>query len=162
MFQHMCGDAALNKVVLGTTKWGRKSEEISNRHEDELKNLHWKPLIKKGSTVCKFLNDHESAMNFVDIVLRRMAMDTALQIQIELVVDHKLIPETKAGKGLRVNQIVELKTQILAFEATMVVAGDSETEEKLKNAREKMQRLVKEVRDAKTPLPGRFRAFLGL
>jgi len=162
MFHNLCGDAAMNKVILGTTKWKRKTEEINYSHEDELKKVHWKPLIKKGSTVCRFLDSHESAKNFIDIILRLMARDTALQIQIEMAVNHKSVPETKAGKGLRVHQILELQTQIMGLEATLAVSPDAEIEAKLVESRRKMHSLKKEVQDAKVPLPMRIRSLIGL
>ncbi|KAF8891116.1 hypothetical protein CPB84DRAFT_1784447, partial [Gymnopilus junonius] len=162
MFHNLCGDAALDKVILGTTKWKRKTEEINCSHEDEMKKVHWKPLIKKGSTVCRFLDSHESAKSFIDIILRRMAIDTALQIQVEMAVHHKSVPETKAGKGLRVHQILELQAQIIRLEATIAASSDVETESKLVESRKRMQGLKKEVQDAKVPLPRRIRSLIGL
>ncbi|KDR82129.1 hypothetical protein GALMADRAFT_240652 [Galerina marginata CBS 339.88] len=162
IFQHFCGEAAFSKTVIGTTKWGRKADDFSAMHEEELRSVHWKSMIKKGSTVCRFLGDYESARSFVDVILRRMARDTALQIQVELAVDHKALADTKAGKGLRLHQILELQAQILGLETAVAVEDDEEAEQKLKMLREKMQHLVKKVQDAKTPLPRRFRVFLGI
>ncbi|KDR82113.1 hypothetical protein GALMADRAFT_135478 [Galerina marginata CBS 339.88] len=84
MFQHLCGNDALSKVVLGTTKWGRIPQEFSISQEKELKEVHWKTLLKKGSTVCRFTDSHDSALSLVGAIQQNVKrcdlVDTFLQI----------------------------------------------------------------------------------
>ncbi|KAF8056272.1 P-loop containing nucleoside triphosphate hydrolase protein [Lyophyllum atratum] len=106
MLNHLCGDAALSKVVLGTTKWGNVTDERGRRHEDDLKNTHWKHLIvKKKLQMRRFRDTEESAMEFINMVLHNEVTDSILEIQRELAVDpKKAISETKAGKWLQLRK----------------------------------------------------------
>lgn len=167
MFQHLCGDAALSKVVLGTTKWKRTPVDIGVSHEKELKEVHWKPLINKGSTVRRFVDDRQSAMSFVEGILqnlkRRETMDTFLQIQEEIAVDHKIIPETKAGKELRytLQEVLEMQKQMVNLEASIAEGGDEDAQRKLEETQKKMETLVTQIKDLKIPFKRRVRSLFG-
>ena len=84
IFRHLCGDAALNKVVLGTTKWKRVPPNDGTRREEDLKAIYWKDMIDKGTAVCQFRGSNKSAWELIDNVIRRMEEHTVLEIQKEL------------------------------------------------------------------------------
>ena len=62
-FNRICKDAAFNKIVLVTTKWGRLPENSNDglTREAELKHRNWKPMIDQGSQVQRFRGDQKSA-----------------------------------------------------------------------------------------------------
>jgi GTP-binding protein EngB required for normal cell division len=166
MFRYLCGEDALNNVVLGTTKWGRITADDGDRRERELEDIHWKPLIDKGSMVRRSKGDLESAWDVIDVLLFKAieSMDTALEIQQELVDHQKIIPETRAGRELRytLQQVLEMQKQVAGFEAALAAGGDPEAQEKLKETQERLHKMMKQVRALKIPLPRRFRAFFGI
>jgi len=155
MFQHLCGQEALSKVVIGTTKWGRIDREIAQEHHAELKDVHWEPLVRKGSLVRQFDDTQESAWGFIDAILRKIVrgrlFEVALQIQTELAKDNKIIPETEAGKELRftLKEVLDMQKSMAAMEKSMAEGGDQEAQAKVQEAEEKMQLLVKQIRELK-------------
>ncbi|KAF8064984.1 P-loop containing nucleoside triphosphate hydrolase protein [Lyophyllum atratum] len=163
MFHHLCGDAALSKVVLGTTKWTRVTPSGGEGREEELKTLHWKPMIEKGSKICRFNDTKESAMEFIKIVLRNKVKDDILQIQTELAVDRKIIPQTKAGKELRytLEQVLEMQKQMVGYEEALAEGGDADAQAKFDEARRKMEGLREDVKTLTTPWMRRFFGWFG-
>ncbi|PPQ96072.1 hypothetical protein CVT26_004704 [Gymnopilus dilepis] len=160
IFQALCGDDALCKVVIGTTKWDRIKPEVAKRHEDELRQDHWKALIKQGAQVVSFKNqnDPESARQFViklsALFKKRNLEETYLQIQKELAVQNKRIPETAAGQTLRntLKEIFEMEKQVAGLEATMVKAGgDEEALARLREAEEQIAKLHQQLKELKIP-----------
>ena len=108
MFGHLCGDAALNRVVLGTTNWGVNSSGRDQQHEQEMRVEHWSTLLDQGAEVRRFLGSSASAWDILNVFLqradnaRRLSQDVdPLQIQKEVVDDKTPVRETKAGKFLR-------------------------------------------------------------
>ncbi|KAF8884207.1 P-loop containing nucleoside triphosphate hydrolase protein [Gymnopilus junonius] len=168
MFQALCGQGALSKVILGTTKWGRISDRRAQAHEDELKRDHWKTLIAEGAKVRSFKhrNDTESAWRFIDIVVALVKKEDLnevyLQIQRELGDEKKLIPETDAGKALRatLKEILDMEKQVAGLERNMAEGGDDRAQAKLLEAEEQINRLLKQIDDLKVPLSRRFQRFI--
>lgn len=169
MFSYLCGDAALDKVVLVTSKWGRlpveNGIEYGRRREEELRGIHWKSMIEKGSKVRSFRDSRQSAWDVVDLFLERASKqkqikEKALQIQTELVVDRKFIPQTQAGKELRysLKELLQLQKQMAALEADMAKGGDAEAEAKLRETEEKMEKVVGQIQSLRLSLPQRMRS----
>ena len=108
MFHQLCGDKALASVILGTTNWGEVDEEVGKKHEQQLVNTFWNPMTASGSKSLRFDKTEKSARAFLDAILGRLEFgeneeilnDNVLQIQNELVVLNRTIPETEAGKVL--------------------------------------------------------------
>jgi hypothetical protein len=108
VFRHLCGDAAIDRVILGTTDWGMYPSDCDQRHEEEMRAEHWNTLLIQGAEVRRFLGSSISAWDILNVFLQRadnarqLSEDVhPLQIQKE-VVDHDTpVPETKAGKFLR-------------------------------------------------------------
>jgi len=139
MFRYLCGKDALNKVVLGTTKWGRVTADDGDRRERELEDIHWKPLIDKGSMVRRSKGDLESAWDVIDVLLCKLieGMDTGLEIQKEMADGKKSFTETKAASAAR---------------------GGLEEQAKLNEAQERMHKIITKRRLFRWPFPGRFGA----
>ncbi|KAF5325902.1 hypothetical protein D9611_000784 [Ephemerocybe angulata] len=92
MFNHLCGDAALHKVMLVTSKWGRQGGRDFGARERELQERHWRSMLEgqgKARTMrLDSKNEGESAVRIVDSILRQAARSSlltdVLQIQNEL------------------------------------------------------------------------------
>lgn len=108
MFRHLCGDAALDRVILGTTNWGVNASDRDQQHEEEMRAEHWSTLLHQGAEVRRFLGSSASAWDILNVFLqradnaRRLSQDVdPLQIQKEVVDDNTPLRETKAGKFIR-------------------------------------------------------------
>jgi len=119
MFQRLCGKAALDRVILGTTNWGVNPSDCDQQHEEELRAEHWSTLLDEGAEVRRFLGNSTSAWDILNVFLQRA--DNArrlcpLQIQKEVVDYDTPVRETKAGKFLRtVKEKMKKRAQTACF-----------------------------------------------
>ncbi|KAF8908552.1 hypothetical protein CPB84DRAFT_1674206, partial [Gymnopilus junonius] len=99
ILDHLCGSKVFRNVVLVTTKWNRETpDRHCERHELELRDNYWKPLITQGSSMERF-QEESDASKFVDLILSRTSdHGIVLDIQKEMVDERKSVSETKAGK----------------------------------------------------------------
>jgi len=171
MFNRLCGDAALDKVVLCTNQWGRVTATDGERREAEMKELHWKVMMDKGSKVKRFMSHQSSAWEIVSVFLQRasqrrekLGQEISLQIQDEIVVKRRLIPETKAGKELRftLQEFLEMQKMAVALEEESARGGGTDVDGRLAETRDKMDKLTAQIQTLKVPLSRRFKRFLGL
>lgn len=170
IFRPLCGQEAFSDVVLGTTKWKRTQTYLAEERENELKKSYWQPLLDKGSTVRRFEDNYESAWSFVHDVIRnhekKLPGEIILQIQKELVNEHKLVHETEAGRRIffDLKELLEMQRRIAKLERARWVQGDKDAEVTLRETEEKIKRLVRQIKDSKMPLSrrvlGKFRDFL--
>lgn len=107
VFRHLCGEAALNRVILGTTNWGVNSFDRDQQHEQEMRVEHWNTLLSQGAEVRRFLGSSASAWDILNVFLqradnaRRLSKDVVpLQIQKEVVDDNTPVRKTRAGNFL--------------------------------------------------------------
>ena len=96
MFRELCGDEALKNVVLVTNMWGEVSPEDGQDRENELSSDFFKPVLDKGARMTRHHNTTESAHGVVRGFIENDPV--ALQIQRELVDEHKDIIDTAAGE----------------------------------------------------------------
>ena len=125
MFCDLCGDMAMKNVVLVTNMWGNVSPEDGEARENELSRKFSKPVFDKGARMFR----HNTVQSTHDII-RKIVKNhpEVLQIQRELVDEHKDIIDTTAGAA--VNR--ELSEEIRRHRA------------RLKELREEMGRALKE------------------
>ena len=97
IFQKLCGDGALKRVVFCTTKWSDIYPEEGERRTEQLKESYWKEMTEGGSTIHKFEDSQKSAWDVIAPIIEkdRYGKMDALQIQEELVEAKKLIPDTR-------------------------------------------------------------------
>ena len=101
MFRKLCGDTTLKNVVLVTNRWGEVSPEIGEAREWELCNRFFKPVLDKGAQMARH---HNTAQSAHDIIRRIMVnYSEALQIQYEMVDEHKDIVDTAAGEAINLD-----------------------------------------------------------
>ena len=75
VFHKLCGDKALARVVLGTTKWGEVDENRGKDRERQLTEIYWKAMIGSGSNTLRFNDTKESAWAFLDSILGQLKFD---------------------------------------------------------------------------------------
>ena len=102
MFLLMCGDAAMSKTVLVTTKCDLVSSETLERCEADMRSVFWNKMINLGAKVLRFHGDSNSARSILQDILQRKTLldDGDLQIQIELVDKGMELGKTKVGEKL--------------------------------------------------------------
>jgi hypothetical protein len=101
MFKKLCGDNALKNVILGTTMWDKIHEAEGGRREAQLANTpnFWGWMISRGSVMRRHNNDRTSALALIQDILDRNST-VVLEVQEELVEDHKHLRETGVGLEL--------------------------------------------------------------
>jgi len=117
MFKKLCGDDALQSVVLATTWWSGVDHATGAQRERELatRDTFWAGMITKGSRMFRQDQGPQSARQIVDYLVARKRPVT-LKIQEELVDQHKTLDAT--GAGLEVD--AQLATQKREFEAQLL------------------------------------------
>ncbi|PSR73054.1 hypothetical protein PHLCEN_2v11076 [Hermanssonia centrifuga] len=111
MFRSLCGDSNLQNVLIVTNMWGEVSEERGSARENELANDNqlFKPVLDKGARMVRHYDTFQSGQE----ILRRLVDNhpLPLQIQHEIVDEHKEIPQTVAGAELESKAMEEAKRQ---------------------------------------------------
>jgi len=99
LFQRLCGQEALENVLLTTTQWSSVDPAEGQAHEDNLRDEGlWGGLIGKGATVQRFNGTRESGL---ELILQLMShKPKPLHIQDQIVRQDMALPETDAGKFL--------------------------------------------------------------
>ncbi|KAJ2931910.1 hypothetical protein H1R20_g5178, partial [Candolleomyces eurysporus] len=172
MFNHLCGESALDKVFLVTSKWGRDSEQGFDKKERELKAKHWNTMMDGGARVARLVAGQERASawgiiySILDRVETRAIQHTrseGLQIQTELVTRHKYLPQTHAARELRaqLEQMIEAQTKMLALEAD-AVAGNAEAKAQLQEQEARVRQIAQQVENLKVSLPKRLARWIKL
>ena len=142
MFRELCGDAALKNVVLVTNMWSEVSSEVGEDRERQLSNKFFRPVLELG---VQMVRHHNTAQSAHDIIRRMLANDpVVLQIQRELVDEHKDIADTAAGRA--VNQ--ELNELMRRNQAEL-----KEVQEEIERAlKEKDEQTMQELEEGRKKL----------
>ena len=153
MFRALCGDDALKKVFLVTTRWDCVSDEqrgAARRREQELIDKWWRPMLELGSTVTQFHGSFvEAEAMILEIIRDRDSV--VLDVQRELVDAEKEIAETKAGLPLDrqlaadINRYTRELQDIDAKIAAAKARGNSKDVDRLKSERKDVEKLVKNL-----------------
>lgn len=100
MFRNLCGEKALGNVVIVTNMWSGVEPEVGNAREAELmeEDIFFKPVLEKGARMAR----HEGTAPSAEAIIRLLVNNQPLplQIQTELVDEHKDIVDTSAGQEL--------------------------------------------------------------
>jgi chromosome segregation ATPase len=129
MFRELCGDSTLKNVILVTNMWGEVTKEVGEAREEQLTTNFFKPVLDKSAQLARHQNTVQSAHDIIRRIMKNRPL--VLQIQDELVNQHKDIIDTAAGEA--VNK--ELNAQIRRHQA------------ELKAVQEEMQKALKEKDD---------------
>ena len=168
MVKKLCGDNALPRVVLATTKWKRIDDENDGvRRENQVKDIFWNRMIRHGSKMTRFGDCQESAQKIVHEILELKRDTDALNlcIQRELVDLKKYLPQTRAGKQLFHNLkglLVRLKEDMALLRATHVAHQDSTWKEEHDELEKRIKRVVSEIEQLEVPFVHKILGLLGI
>ena len=93
--QRVCGDAALENVLLVTSRWPDVHPELGSDRERQLRDKFWAYMLNKGSKMSRFHGDRDSAIALVSQLLIKDGV--VLELQRELVDHRKHLNDTVAG-----------------------------------------------------------------
>lgn len=107
MFRRLCGEQTLRNVVIVTNMWGEVDRQLGEQREHELATQQdfFKPALDKSAKMMRHHNTLESAHEIIRHLLSNNPM--ALQIQREIVEEHKDVSQTSAADEIE----RELKAQ---------------------------------------------------
>jgi hypothetical protein len=98
MFRKLCGNPSLKNVLIVTNMWDNVSEDVGEARETELANedMFFKPALDNHAQLLRHNNTLDSARSILRQVTGNHPM--SLDVQRELVEDHKDILQTAAGE----------------------------------------------------------------
>ena len=96
MPRELCGDHALKNVILVTNMWGDVSPDVGEAREQELVRPLFKSALDEGARLARHYNTSKSAHDIIRCVMKNQPIP--LQIQCELVDEHKDLPDTAGGR----------------------------------------------------------------
>ena len=153
MFRELCGDSTLRNVILVTNMWGEVTRDVGEARERELTTNFFQQVINKGAQYTRHQNTPQSAYDIIRRVMKNQPI--VLQIQRELVDEHKVIMNTAAGDAVS----KDIKEQIKRYQAEMKVVQEEmmqalkdkdeetrkELEEEARRLQDQMDRMKKEL-----------------
>jgi hypothetical protein len=147
MFRKLCGDSALQNVIIVTNMWGEVNPQVGEEREAELmgNDIFFKPALERHTRMVRHENTVPSAKHIIRLILGRNPLP--LQIQRELVDEGKDITQTHAGRELNREldaKVREHKEEIQILKEDMQKAIDVKDEE-TRREREAETRRMQEV-----------------
>ena len=165
MFRELCGDTTLQNVILVTNMWSEVSSEIGESRENELSSRFFKPVIDKGAQMVRHHNTAQSAHDIIRLIMKNRP--AALQIQRELVDEHKDIGDTAAGETIN----KELNEQMRRHQAEMKAVQqemrqalkekDEETRRELEEETRRLQEQMNRIKQDSTGMASNYAAEKG-
>lgn len=150
MFRELCGDSTLKNVILVTNMWGDVSLDVGEAREQELVQEFLKPVLDKGAQLARHHRTIESAHEVIRRIMKNRPIP--LQIQRELVDEHKDIIDTAAGEAVNKalnEQIRHHQAQLKELREEMLRAlekKDEETRQELEEATLQIQEEMNKMR----------------
>ena len=155
MFRELCGDKTLKNVVLVTNMWTRDPLDINEAREIKLSSKFFRPVLDKGA---QLIRHYDTTKSTHDIIRKIMAnQPTVLQIQQELVDEHRDIVDTSAGQAVNrelIEQAKRHRAELEKVEKAMMQAlaeKDEETrqelEEETRTLQEQMEKMEKNSKE---------------
>jgi len=111
MFRELCGEASLKNVVLVTNMWSEVAHDVGEAREGELTSNFLKPALDKGAQMARHHNTEQSAHDVIRRIMNNHPV--VLQIQRELVDEHKDVAKTAAGEVIN-EELAEAETRRVA------------------------------------------------
>ena len=163
MLQNLCGESALKNVIIVTNMWGGVEPEVGEAREAELKteDIFFKPALERGTRMARHENTVTSAEAIIRLLINNQPIP--LQIQKELVDEHKDIVKTSAGEELNRElnaQIKRHQQEIHVLTEEMEQAAkekDEETRNELEIENKRMYEEVERFKDEARRLASNYR-----
>ncbi|KAI0118626.1 P-loop containing nucleoside triphosphate hydrolase protein [Nemania sp. FL0031] len=108
VFKRICGERAMENVILVTSRWNEVEESTGASREHELRDSFWAYMLGRGSSLSRYHGDRESAWAIASQLLLKEAV--MLQIQDEMVNRGKNLDQTTAGSFVD-NSLAKQKSQ---------------------------------------------------
>ena len=146
MFRELCGDSTLRNVVLVTNMWGEVTKDVGEARERELTTKFFKQVIDKGAQLARHQNTTQSTYDIIRRIMKNQPV--VLQIQRELVDEHKDIIDTAAGDAVNKEikeQIKRHQAEMKAVQEEMLQALKDKDEETRKEMEEESRRLQEQM-----------------
>ena len=150
MFRELCGDTTLKNVVLVTNMWGEIPLDVGESREKELSSNFFKPVLDKGAQMVRHHNTAQSAQDIIRMIMKNRPV--VLQIQRELVDEHKDIVDTAAGEAVNRElnqQIRRHQAELKEVQEQMMQAlkeKDEETRQELEEGTRKLQEQMENIK----------------
>lgn len=144
MFRELCGIPTLKNVILMTNMWGEVAKNVGEAREKGLATNFFKPILDKGAQLARHHNTAQSAHDIIRRIMKNNPI--ALQIQRELVDEHKDIVNTAAGEIIN----RELNEQIRRHQAELKAVQDKmmkAIKEKDKETRQELEQETRKLQD---------------
>ena len=150
VFRELCGDTTLKNILLVTNMWGDVTPEDGDDRENELSSDYFESALSKGARMVRHHNTVKSAHDVIRMIMGNHPV--VLQIQRELVDEHKAIGDTAAGEVInrelneqkRRHQAELAKVQVDLERALM--RKDEEAREELEEEKRKLQEQIGNAR----------------
>ncbi|CCM03859.1 uncharacterized protein FIBRA_06009 [Fibroporia radiculosa] len=159
LFTKICGPRAMANVLIVTTMWDDVDVGVGEARENELasKPLFFKDAIAHGAQMARLYSPSaSSARGILEALLDRVPQ--VLQMQQELVEEHKSVPQTEAGTELR----SELERQAEKHQGQMrelrlrmgaeLQGKDAAHRQEIEEYQEELARLQKKILNAESDL----------
>ena len=100
-FEELCGEDALQNVILATTMWDEIDEDTGKMEEERMKTKYWNTMLERRSTAGRFMGTYESALQLLQPLIDAANFKrSSLLLQYEMVDMGKQLNETSAGRRL--------------------------------------------------------------
>ena len=151
--QSLCGQEALENVLLTTTQWSRVNWVEGEFRENRLRVRElWGGLIEKGATLQRFTDTRESGLELIHRLM--LNKPKPLHIQNQMVKEQMTLLETDAGKCINEVLVAQKKhkeeLESLVRERQEAIKAKDEMKETLAaeqaKAREKLEEAAAERR----------------
>ena len=136
IFRELCGETSLKNVVLVTNMWEDVSLDVGEAREKELASAFLKPALDKGAQMIRHRNTEGTAHDVIRQIMNNHPV--VLQIQRELVDEHKDVERTAAGEAIDTELTEEIKRHEAAL-ATLREETMRALEEKHERARQALE-----------------------
>ena len=147
MFRELCGEASLKNVLLVTNMWDEVSPDVGEARERELASNFLKPALDKGAQMVRHHNTEQSTHEVIRRIMNNHPI--VLQIQRELVEEHKDIANTAAGEAINADLAEEARryeADLKKKQEEMAQALREQQEEARRRMEEETRRREEEMR----------------
>ncbi|KAF4614550.1 hypothetical protein D9613_003466 [Agrocybe pediades] len=100
VFSQICGQQALQNVILVTTMWDEVKLDVGKQREEEIDERFWGTMKSSGANYMRFQNTLTSAWDIVRAIAQPDRKPIVLALQQELISRRKRLTETSAAHAL--------------------------------------------------------------
>ena len=140
IFRELCGESSLKNVVLVTNMWSEVSRDVGEARERELASNFLKSALDKGARMVRHHDTEQSAHDVIRQIMNNHPV--VIQIQREIIDEHKDITNTAAGGAIN----ADLAEEMRRHEANVRKAQEEAAQALRRREEEARQRMAEEAR----------------